>query len=195
MTTSLRIAVAEDEADMRDFYRKMLPRLRHEVIAVAENGAELIECCREDEPDLIITDIEMPGTDGLDAIEAVCRERPVPVILVTAHHDEKFIQRARREHVLAYLIKPIKAADLGPAIALAMQRFSEFKALQSEADGLRQALEDRKLIERAKGILMKRAELDEPTAFRRLQKISNDRNVKLVEVARSIVEANEAFVK
>ncbi|MAG92135.1 MAG: response regulator [Planctomycetaceae bacterium] len=193
MSDSLRIAVAEDEADMRDFYSKMLVRLGHEVVGVAENGVELVALCHDTRPDLVLTDIEMPEMDGLTAVSEICAERSVPVILVTAHHQDSFVERARREHVLAYLVKPIKASDLSPAIALAMQRFEELQTLQKEADGLRQALDDRKLIERAKGILMMRAQIDEPTAFRRLQKLSNERNVKLIEIARNIIDAEKAF--
>jgi response regulator NasT len=114
------------------------------------------------------------------------------VILVSAHHDPELIRRAEADHIMAYLVKPIKQGDLGPAIALAMRRFEQFEQLRQEAADLRQALEDRKLIERAKGILMRRASLDEPTAFRRLQKTASDKNLKLVDVARMIVTAEEA---
>jgi AmiR/NasT family two-component response regulator len=193
MREKLRIAVADDEADMRDYFVRMLPRLGHEVVAVAEDGEELVELCRSALPDLVVTDIKMPDLDGIEAAARIYRERPVPVILVSAHHDPEFVERAEADHILAYLVKPIKQADLGPAIALAMRRFEQFEALRKESSDLRQALEDRKLIERAKGILMKRASLDEPEAFRRLQKTASERNLKLVEAARAIVTADEAF--
>lgn len=190
---SLRIAVADDEPDMRDFFQKVLAHLGHEVVAVAETGADLVRLCSEQQPDLIITDIVMPEMDGLDALREICSERPFPAILVSAHHDDEHVQRALKEQVLAYLVKPIKRDDLEPAIALAFQRFREFEAMHQQAANLQQALEDRKLIERAKGILMKRTGLDEPSAFRRLQKLSSDRNRKMVEVARSLIEAEEVF--
>ena len=193
MNQTLRIAVAEDEADMRDFYRKILPHLGHEVVSVAENGRQLVEQCREQPPDLIITDIRMPEMDGLDAIREIGKERQVPVILVSAHHDAEFVERACQDTVLAYLVKPIKVCDLEPAIGLAMRRFAEFQALQKQAGDLQQALEARKLIERAKGILMKRGGLDEQTAFRRLQRLSSNKNLKLVEIAKTILTAEEAF--
>ena len=193
MSTSLRIAVADDEPDMRDYFKKSLMRLGHQVVVVAQNGRELVEQCRSVRPDLVITDIKMPDMDGIDAARAVCRERPVPVILVSAHCGPDLIERAEADHVMGYLVKPIKQADLGPVIALTMRRFEQFEALRKEATDLRQALEDRKLIERAKGILMKRASLDEPDAFRRLQKTASERNLKLVEAARAIVTADEAF--
>lgn len=189
----LRIATADDEPDMRDFFRVVLPRLGYDVVAVAENGADLVRQCRAVQPDLVITDLAMPELDGLAAVREICRERPVPVIIVSAHHDAEQIQRALHEQVLAYLVKPIKAVDLPPAIALAMQRFREFEALHKQADSLRQAIEDRKLIERAKGALMTRAGLSEPDAFRRLQVLSNEKNLKMVEVARMIVTAEEAY--
>lgn len=189
----LRIAVADDERDMRDYFCKLLPRLGYEVVAAAEEGQALVDYCNALSPDLIITDIEMPIKDGLTAAQEICAQQPIPVILVTAHNEPEYIQRARHEYIFAYLIKPIKMADLEPTITLAMERFAQFQTLQQEAQDLKQALSDRKLIERAKGILMKRADLNEAEAFRRLQKISNDRNQKMVEVSQSIIEAEQAF--
>src|SRR5262249_52355813 len=153
--------------------QEALPRLGHEVVAVAETGTQLIERCREVRPDLIITDIMMPDMDGIRAVQEVNREAPAPVILVSAHHDAELIVRAGTDHVMAYLLKPVREADLSTAIYLAVLRFEHFQKLTREAASLRQAMEDRKLIERAKGILMKRARIDEPEAFRRLQKLAS----------------------
>jgi response regulator NasT len=193
MSQPLRIAVADDEPDMRDYFVKILPRLGHRVVVVAQTGAELVEQCRAQHPDLVLTDIKMPDMDGIEAALHLYREQAVPVILVSAHHDPELIKRAEADHIMAYLVKPIKQADLGPAISLALRRFEQFEALRREAADLKLALEDRKVIERAKGVLMKRAGLDEPSAFRRLQKTASDRNLKLVEVARMIVTAEEAI--
>lgn len=193
MNKPLRIAVADDELDMRDYFEKILPRLGHTVVAVAEDGRQLVELCRAQLPDMVITDIRMPRLDGIEAADEIARERPIPVILVSAFHEPQLIARAEQDHVLAYLVKPIKQADLETAIAIATRRFEQFQALQREATDLRQALEDRKLIERAKGVLMKKAGLGEHDAFRRLQKISSDKNKKLVEVAQSILLAEEAL--
>jgi response regulator NasT len=193
MNQSLRIAIADDEPDMRDYFARMLPRLGHQVVVTAENGETLLAGCRRTRPDLVITDIKMPDMDGIDAAVRLYAEMEIPVILVSAYHDAELIRRAEADHIMGYLVKPIKHADLEPAIALAVHRFEQFKDLRKEAADLRQALEDRKLIERAKGILMKRASLDEPSAFRRLQKTASDRNLKLAEVARIIVTAEEAF--
>jgi response regulator NasT len=191
--TGLRIAVADDEADMRDFLEKALPRLGHQVVAVAEDGPQLVALCRQTRPDLVITDIKMPTLDGIEASDQICRERPVPVILVSAYHDPALIARAEADHILAYLVKPIGLEDLPPAIAIAMRRFSELVALRKECQDLKQALADRKLIEQAKGVLMKVAGIDEPEAFRRLQQLASDRNLKLVEAAQSILAVQQAF--
>src|SRR5262249_36674286 len=134
----------------------------------------------------------MPEMDGIDAAMQIYRERPVPVILVSAYHDSTLIARAGADHVLGYLVKPIKQADLEPAIMLAMRRFEQFEALRKEAADLRQALEDRKLIERAKGILMKRGPLDEQEAFRRLQKLASEKSRRLVDIAQMVLVAEEA---
>ena len=135
----------------------------------------------------------MPDMDGIDAAAQIYRNAPVPVILVSAYHDPEFIRRAEADHILAYLVKPIKQADLEPAIGIAMRRFEQFQALRKETSDLKQALEDRKVIEKAKGILMKKAGLDEHDAFRRLQKLASDKNRKLIEIAQMILTAEEAL--
>jgi two-component system, response regulator PdtaR len=193
MKQYLRIVVADDEADMRDYFRKMLPVLGHRIVAVAENGRDLVQLCREHHPDLAITDIKMPDMDGIDAAMEIYKTMAVPVILVSAYHDAELIARAEADHIMGYLVKPIKQADLEPVIALALHRFAQFRELRKEAADLRQALEDRKVIERAKGVLMKKVQLDEHDAFRRLQKLASDKNLKLIEIARMILIAEEAF--
>ena len=191
MKRPLRIAIADDEVDMRDYLARILPRLGHEVVSAAANGKELIAHCHEHSPDLVITDIRMPEIDGIDAATAISREQAIPIILISGFHDPDLIERAEQDHVLAYLVKPIKQADLDTAIALAIRRFEQFQALRAEADDLRQALENRKLIERAKGILMKKTGLSEQDAFRRLQKTASNRNKKLNEVAQSVILTEE----
>lgn len=193
MTRQLRIAVADDEPEMVQYFKEILPLLGHEVVAAAATGRELADVCGQVDPDLVITDIRMPDMDGIDAATRICEARPVPVILVSAYHDSELVERAGSEHILGYLVKPIKQADLEPAIGIACRRFAQFEELRREAADLRQALEDRKLIERAKGILMRRAQLDEAAAFQRLQRLASQNNRKLVQVAEMILTAEEAF--
>jgi response regulator NasT len=188
MKRPLRIVVADDEPVMGEYYQTILPMLGYQVVAVAQTGSDLINQCRVLKPDLVITDIKMPDMDGIEAAEQICREFPIPIILVSAYHDAELIERANLDYILAYLVKPIKQVDLEPAILLAMRRFEQFQALHKEAADLKQALEDRKLIERAKGILMKKG-WDEEGAFRRMQKEAMDNNQKLVQVARIIIAA------
>jgi response regulator NasT len=133
MSQALRIVVADDELDMREYFQQMLPRLGHTVVAAARNGQELVELCRSAKPDLVITDIKMPELDGIDAAIQLYEDRPVPVILVSAHHDEKLIERAEMDHIMGYLVKPIKQADLAPTIAIAVHRFEQFEAMRREA--------------------------------------------------------------
>jgi len=193
MNRTLRIAVADDESDMREYYRTILPRLGYDVVGVASNGREMVTVCQETNPDLVILDIKMPEVDGIEVAVELYRTRPVPVILVSAYHDSELMSRAEADHVMAYLVKPIKQADLQPAIGLAYRRFEQFEELRRETQTLKQALEDRKIIERAKGILMKRSGLSEEDAFRRMQKLASQKNQKLIEVARSLVTADEAL--
>jgi response regulator NasT len=193
MGRSLRIAVADDETEMQEYFRTILRLLGHTIVAVADTGRELVEKCREQKPDLVITDVKMPDMDGIEAVSQLSGEVPIPAILVSAHHDPETIARAEQTHVLAYLIKPIKQSDLEPAIAIAMRRFEQFQDLRKETANLKQALEDRKIIEKAKGLLMKKASLDEAQAFRRLQKLASDKNRKLVEIAQILLTAEEAF--
>ncbi len=190
---SLRILVADDEADMREYFQRILPLLGHVVVDAASDGAQLVALCKKLKPDLVITDIKMPDMDGIEAASRIYQDGAVPVILVSAFHDADFIRRAEADHILAYLVKPIKQADLEPAIAIATRRFEQFEALRKEAADLRQALEDRKTIEKAKGLLMKKLALDEHDAFRRLQKLASDKNLKLVELSRMLITAEEAF--
>jgi len=191
MSSALRIAVADDEQDVRDYYQRVLPRLGHQLVVAARTGRDLVEQCRALRPDLIITDIKMPDMDGIEAAEEISREGPIPVILVSAYHRPQLFERARGDHILAYLVKPTKQADLEAAIAIAMQRFGQFQALRKEAADRGLALEERKLVERAKGLLMKQAALDEEEAFRRMRRLARDRNQKLADIARAIIAGGE----
>jgi response regulator NasT len=193
MNKTLRIAFADDERDVREYLQEVLPRLGHEVVAVASDGAELVSQSQRFGPDLVLTDIKMPGLDGIDVAAAINRTRPTPVILISAHHNAELLERLGGDYIMGYLIKPIGEPELRTSIALAMTRFRHFQTLAKEAADLRQALEDRKLIEKAKGIVMKRLRVDEEEAFRRLRKLASDHNLKLVEAGKRISSAEEIF--
>jgi len=192
-TKPLRIAIADDDRDIREYLHEVLPRLGHEVVSVAESGKQLVAQVQATQPDLIVTDIKMPDLDGIEVAAQVNRQRPVPVILVSAHHDAELLSRSQNEHIMNYLVKPVSEPDLKTAIVLAMTRFKHYVALSKEAADLRQALEDRKVIERAKGSIMKRLRVDEDEAFRRLRKFASDHNQKLVEVGGRINAAEDIF--
>jgi two-component system, response regulator PdtaR len=193
MTQSLRIAVADDEPRMLQFFEMALGQLGHGVVAKAGNGRELVEQCRKLHPDLIITDIKMPDMNGLEAVRQIAAAHVIPVILVSGYYYPESVKAARHDHVLTYLLKPIKNEDLEPAITLVMRRFEEFQALQQQADDLQQAIESRRVIERAKGILMNRAGFTEEDAFRRLRLLSSQKKMKIVEIAEMIVTTEEAL--
>jgi response regulator NasT len=187
----VRIAIADDEAFIRRYFQEILPDMGHEVVSAAANGRELVEHCRDKKPDLIISDVRMPEMDGIDAALEISRERPVPIVLVSAYHDPDLIERAETSSVMAYLIKPIQRGDLEAAIAIARRRFEQMSSSEREVASLRKSLEDRKFIERAKGILMKKANIPEDEAFRRMQRMASDTNRKLADVAKLILAAEE----
>jgi response regulator NasT len=191
MTNSLRIVVADDERDMRDYLSRILPRLGHQVVAAAATGEELVRRCRELRPDLVVTDIRMPGMDGIEAAAEIYRDLPLPIVLVSAYHDPEFIARAEEDHVLAYLVKPVKQADLQTAIAIATARFEQFRHLEHEAESLRQALADRKLIERAKGVLMQERDISDVAAFEVIRAGSRHHKRRMVDEARSVLKVEE----
>ena len=190
----LRLAVADDDLRTRTFLQECLSILGHTVVCAAANGTQLLDACRKDSPDLVITDIKMPDMDGLDVAKAIWDEYSLPVIIISGFTEEELLERASAHHIMLFLVKPIKKADLAPAIHVAgMRRLAELKELVTETSDLRQALQERKLIERAKGITMKLAKLDEPSAFRRMQEMARNTNRKLVQIAEMIITAEEAF--
>lgn len=127
MISELRIVVADDEVEMREYYQAILTHLGHTVVGAARNGCELVEMCNDLKPDLVITDVLMPEMDGIEAIQEITRIAPLPVIVVTAHNDPDTIDRATKSRILGYLVKPIQKGDVQPAIALAMCRFAELR--------------------------------------------------------------------
>ena len=185
----MRILVADDDPVIGLGLAERLRSLGHEPIGPAADGAQAISLAEATLPDLYLFDIEMPNVDGLEAAkqlaEAGLRR---PVVVVTGVEDPSLVERSIASGVSAYLTKPIDSRDLQAAIELAAARHSEFQALEAEVDRAQQALDDRKLVERAKGLLMSALHLSEPDAFRRLQLTARERNLRLVDVASTIVE-------
>jgi AmiR/NasT family two-component response regulator len=195
MTATLKIILADDDAAFVKFSEETLTELGHQVVGTASSGAELVSKCLASPPDLVITDIMMPDMDGIEAARQIYEKTALPFILVSGYQDPEFLERAGASYILAYLIKPIKGKDLQPAIAIAARRFAEFQALRQESSDLRQALQERKVIERAKGILMRRGGLDESAAFTRMQKLASESNRKLIHIAADLLTAEEAYQK
>ena len=189
----LRVLIADDESIRLLSLAAQLAALGHRVVAEATQGDEAVRLAAEHQPDLAILDIKMPVMDGIEAAERITQARPIPIILVTAYSEAQLVERAARANISAYLMKPIAEDDLLPAITLALTRFREFESLRREVADLRDALEARKVVEKAKGILMRRLDLTEDEAFKRMQKQSQDTNRKLAEVAEAVVMADRMF--
>jgi len=185
----MRVLIAEDDPLIAAGLEERLRSLGHEPIASAVDGHHAVELARKDPPDLYLFDIEMPNVDGLDAAAQLAAEGlRRPVVVVTGVDDPTLIERAIATGVSAYLTKPIDSRELQAALELAAARHAEFEALEAEVARGRQALEDRKLVERAKGLLMSALDLSEQDAFRRLQATARERNLRLADVAARIVE-------
>jgi AmiR/NasT family two-component response regulator len=185
----MRVLVAEDDPLIALGLCERLRELGHEPVGPASDGAQAIELARTNPPDLYLFDIEMPNVDGLEAatqLAAAGLRRPV--VVVTGVDDPGLIERSIASGVSAYLTKPLNSLELDAALKLAAARHAEFEALEGEVDRAQQALEDRKLVERAKGLLMSALNLSEADAFRRLQLTARERNLRLADVAGRIVE-------
>lgn len=189
----LRIVLAEDEFLILMSLKSYVENLGHEVVGEATDGQKAVEMALEKKPDLVIMDINMPNLDGIEAIKKINETLYIPSIIVSGYSDEKLIQRATEEGVLYYLLKPIDIKELKIAINISMAKFEELQKLQDELNDTKMALEARKFIEKAKGILMKRMNLQEPEAMKRLQKMSRDHNKKLVVVAKELIQAETLF--
>ena len=186
----LRVVVAEDEPVIAMGLEETLARLGHRVVGTAGDGETALELARDLSPDLLVVDIKMPGLSGLEVVERLAAEqRAVPTVVLTAHDDVELVERAIASGVGAYLVKPTSQAQLGAAVRLARTRFAEFRALEHEADTLREALETRKLVERAKGLLADSLGLSEADAFAHVQRAARERRISMAEAARRIIDA------
>src|SRR3979409_1512802 len=168
MPTRGRVLIAEDESIIRLDLRSLLETRGVEVCAEARDGEEAVELARSEEPDLAIMDVKMPKLDGIDAARRILEERPIPIVMLTAYGQAEIVSRAVEAGVYGYLVKPFREQDLLPAIQSARARHDELQALRAEAESLSEALAARKVIERAKGLLMEKENLSEQQAFERL---------------------------
>ena len=185
---SVRILVAEDETLIRMDLVEMLQGAGYEVVAQATNGQEAIDLASEHKPDLAILDVKMPVLDGISAAEKIIEI--APVLMLTAFSQKELIDRARDAGVMAYVVKPFTIGDLMPAIEIAISRHLQMKSLAAEVADLHERLETRKLIDRAKGILMKALNLSEPEAFSWIKRAAMDRRLTMKDVAEAVINPN-----
>jgi len=186
-----RILIADDESLILMDLREMLTNLGYLVVGEANDGQSAVNMARELRPDLVVMDIKMPDMDGIQAAQILTAEKIAPVLLLTAYSQPELIERAREAGVVGYLVKPFRESNLSPAIEITLARFEEFGAVRKEADDLKDALETRKVVDRAKGILMDSQGLTEQEAFRRIQKMSMNTRRPMKEIAEAIVLAHE----
>lgn len=185
----LRVLIADDEPIIRLDLKQMLENLDYEVVAEAGDGQQAIEAARTSRPDICILDVKMPVMDGIEAATAITEEGIAPAILLTAYSDQELIQRAKEAGVFAYLVKPFKPSDLPPAIEIARSRYEQNCQLTKEVSNLQERLETRKIVERAKGILMDEYHLSEAEAYRRIQVQSMNQRKSMKEIAEAIIIA------
>jgi response regulator NasT len=183
-----RVVIAEDEALIRLDLKEMLEEEDYEVVGEAGDGETAVKLAVSQRPDLVILDVKMPVLDGLSAAEQIAAERIAPVVILTAFSQRDLVERARDAGAMAYLVKPFTKADLVPAIAMAVSRFQEVRALEAEVSNLRDRLEVRKLLDRAKGLLQAEHGLSEAEAFRWIQKTSMDRRISMRDVAQAVLD-------
>lgn len=186
-----RIVVAEDEAISRMDLREMLTNLGYLVAGEASDGVSAVNLARELRPDLVIMDIKMPELDGITAARTLAEEKVAPVLLLTAYSDKEFVEGAAEAGVMGYIVKPFGEAELQPAIEVALARYKEFRTLEHDLGDTKEALETRKMVERAKGLLIDSKGLKEAEAFRQIQKLSMNSRKSMREVAEAILLAHQ----
>lgn len=185
----LRILIADDEALIRLDLREMLTDVGHEIVGEAANGEEAVKLARQLRPDFILMDVKMPIMDGITAAKQIAGEDIAPILLLTAYSQQDIVEKASEAGVIAYLVKPVREEQLFPAMEIAVTRFAELKKLSSELENLKESLETRKLLDRAKGILMTAHGMTEQEAYRKMQQFSMAKRITLKELAESIIAA------
>lgn len=187
----MRVLIAEDEALIRMDMREMLTEEGHDVVGEARDGAEAIELARAVRPDVVFMDVKMPGMDGIAAATVIGQERLAPVVMVTAFSQARYVEEASQAGAMGYLVKPFSKKDILPAMSVAVARFAEARTLEDEVSDLEERLATRKIVDRAKGVLIAQG-MTEPEAFRRMQKLAMDRRKSLREVAEAVLLAADA---
>lgn len=187
-----RVIIADDESVIRADLREMLTTLGYLVVGEAGDGQSAVNAARELKPDLVIMDIKMPNMDGIEAAKILTEEKIAPVLLLTAYSQRDLVDRAKEAGVVGYLVKPFREQEIGPAIDIALARFQEFRELEKQVGDLQETLETRKIVDRAKGILMDTQHLTEAEAFRKIQKMSMNTRKPMKEIAEAIILAQEA---
>jgi response regulator NasT len=185
--------IAEDDGLEAQEMEREVRALGHQVVGTAGTGHRAIEMARTQEPDLILLDIAMPGLDGIGAARDILALRPVPIVMVTGHADPELVERAAAAGVFTYLLKPVSRRVLDAAIQMARARFAELQALRQQVRDLTEALEVRKVVEQAKGIVMKRLQVSEGEAFRRLQRRAASQRKSIREVAEAVREVDRFY--
>ena len=191
-TASPRVLIAEDEALIRLDLREMLEEEGYDVCGEAADGESAVRLAEELRPGLVILDVKMPGMDGISAAEIIAAQRIAPVVILTAFSQRELVERAREAGAMAYLVKPFQKKDLLPTIEMAISRFTEIVTLESEVADLQGRLETRKLVDRAKSVLITEHAMTEPEAFRWIQKASMDRRLTMKAVAEAVLAGETA---
>jgi AmiR/NasT family two-component response regulator len=194
MAERARVVIADDESIIRMDLREMLSNLGYLVVGEVGDGRSAVNLARELKPDIVVMDIKFEGEefDGIDAARVLTEEKVAPVLLLTAYSQRDLVTRAREAGVVGYLVKPFRETDLIPAIEVALARFAEFQTVEKQVGDLQEALETRKFVDRAKGILMDTQSLSEAEAFRRIQKMSMNTRKPMKDVAEAIILAQQA---
>lgn len=187
----LKILLAHGIEDARLVLRESLYKLHYEDLHVSTSGPDLVAMAKEHVPDLIITGVDLPDLDGVTALIEISKTHKIPAIVVTQQRSLDVVQRALEDHVMAYLLEPVNVDEITPTIYLVLRRFEQFQELQQENESLKQALADRKLIERAKGALMKHAAIEEEDAYKRLRRMATDNRIRMAEAAERVLAVIE----
>lgn len=188
MNEQLRILLAHGHKPQRETLVQALTELEHAVDPTCDSGTQLVEQALAQRPDLIVTGVDLPEMDGISALVEVSKTVAIPAVVVTPRTSLQIVERAMLDHVMAYLIEPVERDEIKPTIYLVLRRFEQFQEMQAEVDSLRQALVERKLIERAKGVIMRLEDIDEDAAYKRLRRLATDGRIRLVDAARRVLD-------